>query len=103
MLFWTNLGCSTQVQLYGHLPPLLSTRGKVRRNLLTTFFYGLPHMNAPVLADHNCVDAGCSLEDKPEQWMIGTDDKRDSGNSVLSVWFDDDDDIWKIFYQKSNS
>ena len=29
--------------------------------------------------------------------MIGMNGKRESGKSILAVWFDDDDDDWYIY------
>ena len=33
-----------------------------------------------------------------EQWMIGMDGKRESGNSVLSMWLDDDEVLHLLGY-----
>ena len=60
------------------------------------FSYGLLHMDTPVLANQQiyihqlCVDTECNLEDL--QGTINDRDgwlERESVNSVLSVWLDD--------------
>ena len=45
-----------------------------------------------------CADTGCSLEELPGRWMIGTDRKRESGKSLLSAQLEDADDIYIYIY-----
>ena len=57
-------------------------------------------MNVPVLDDKQevfflhqlCVKLGVVRKTSRERWMIGTDEERESGKSVLSEGLDIDDD-----------
>ena len=55
------------------------------------FSYRLQHMDVPELIDQLYADTGCSLEEKKEGTKIRLNVERYSGNFVLSVRLDDDD------------
>ena len=69
---------------------MLVTSGEIRTNSLVMFSYQLLDMDTPVLANQLFTDTGCFQEDL--LWMIGTEDEKESLNSVLSLCFEDDDD-----------
>ena len=63
------------------------------------FSYGLLHMDTLVLADQQkltCISSVQTLDANKtishEQWPIAMYGERESGESVLLVYFDDDDD-----------
>ena len=119
MLFWTNPGSSTQqnssctATCFPSHKPYNKTK-KTYRTLLekqgrTHKKYSLIHSCSwmcqcwPISKDLHQLrtDIGCNLEDCQEEWIIGKDSERESGNSMLSVWLDDgdDDDIYNSFFK----
>ena len=115
MLFWAHPDCNLQKQqLCHHVFPIsqIIQSGRTRhiehwlRNLdklisdvlLWTFTHGRTSVCRPVriYIDHLCVDTGSSLEDilgvmnDKDRWR-----KKESGNSGLSAWLCDDDDVDK--------
>ena len=58
----------------------------------TTFSFGLPHMDTPVLANQQKLTINSSVRIYEERWPIGTDSRKDSAGTVLYKRFDDDDD-----------
>ena len=69
-----------------------------------TFFNGPLHMDEPVLADQQeIIYRSAQTQDIVWKncwwwWMIGMDGERVSGESVLSEWLNDDDDIYIYIY-----
>ena len=63
------------------------------------FFYGLLHMDLPVLAEQQELIYICSMRTQNvvwmtcrERWVIGTDGEMKSKKFLLLAWLDDDDD-----------
>ena len=86
------------------------TVGEARTNSLAKFFYGLLHMDVPVLADQQKLTWIRYVQTLDviwricwEWWIIGMDGKRESGKSVLSEWFDDNDVIIKKIQKIRNN
>ena len=72
---------------------MLDTAAGEGRNSSVTFSCELLHMDVPVLADQQKHTFICSvwILDK-KQWMIGTDDEKETKESMQPVRIDDDDD-----------
>ena len=74
---------------------LLEKSGQTHKQ---TFSYGLPHIGALGLADQQNINYARTLDAVEgtiwKQWMLSKEGEQVSRNSVLSVWLDDDDDIY---------
>ena len=99
----------TKQQLYGHLPPITKIiqirrgrhAGPCRRSkdelICDILQWTSSHERAKVgrpartYQQQLCADTRCSLEPCRERWIIGTNDERGSGKSVLAARHDDDD------------
>ena len=72
------------------------TAGEARTNSLVTFFYGPLHMDMQVLADQQVLSYNgfvwtqdTDSKTYRERLTIGTNDKRESGKSVLAARIED--------------
>ena len=112
----TRSGNIYKQQLYGHQLPITKTI-KIRRTrhaghcwrsrdeiisdiLLSTHSHGQAKAGRPVQTyiQQFCADTRCSLEDLPDQWIIGRCGGRRSEISVLIARRDDDESIYLSIY-----
>ena len=97
LLFWTNSGSNTP-SLYAHLPPISQTIQVREKRNVEHGWWGkdeLLHMDTRVLADQQKLTFTLSVQMLntiwkicKECWLIGTNSERDSGESMLSAWWE---------------
>ena len=67
--------------------------------LISDGFLGMLHMDVPVMADQQRLIYTSSVRTQDETWerlMVGMDGERESGNSMLLTWLDDDDNMFLL-------